>query len=70
MKSSGGICCKLEKPYSDGSANVIFEPLGFIGKLAALISRPRINLTRFHRGRTQQLDGLVWLLISTIDNLS
>jgi hypothetical protein len=27
---------------------VIFEPLDFIAKLAALISKPKVNLTRFH----------------------
>jgi len=28
--------------------HVIFDPLDFIGKLAALVPRPRVNLTRFH----------------------
>jgi hypothetical protein len=27
---------------------VIFEPLDFIARLAALVPRPRVNLTRFH----------------------
>jgi len=27
---------------------VIFEPLDFIARLAALIPKPRVNLTRFH----------------------
>jgi len=27
---------------------VIFEPLDFISKLAAMVPRPRVNLTRFH----------------------
>jgi hypothetical protein len=27
---------------------VIFEPVDFIAKLAALVPRPRVNLTRFH----------------------
>jgi len=27
---------------------VIFEPLGFIARLAALVPRPRVNFTRFH----------------------
>ncbi len=27
---------------------MIFEPLDFIAKLAALIPKPRVNLTRFH----------------------
>ena len=35
-------------PYSDGTTHVIFEPLDFIAKLAALVPKPRVNLTRFH----------------------
>jgi hypothetical protein len=27
---------------------VIFEPVDFIAKLAALVPKPRVNLTRFH----------------------
>jgi len=27
---------------------VILEPLDFIARLAALVPRPRLNLTRFH----------------------
>jgi len=27
---------------------VIFEPLDFIARLAALVLKPRVNLTRFH----------------------
>jgi hypothetical protein len=30
------------------SMHVIFEPLDFISKLAALVPKPRVNLTRFH----------------------
>jgi hypothetical protein len=30
------------------SLHVIFEPLGFIAKLAALVPKSRVNLTRFH----------------------
>ena len=28
--------------------HVIFDPLDFISRLAALVPRPRVNLTRFH----------------------
>ena len=30
------------------TTGVIFEPLDFIARLAALVPRPRVNLTRFH----------------------
>jgi hypothetical protein len=39
---------QLKTPYSDGTTHVIFEPLDFIAKLAALVPKPRLNLTRFH----------------------
>ena len=38
----------MKTPYRDGTTHVIFEPLDFIARLAALVPRPRVNLTRFH----------------------
>ena len=32
----------------DGTTHVLFEPLDFIARLAALVPKPRVNLTRFH----------------------
>ncbi|MCV4988505.1 transposase, partial [Enterobacter hormaechei] len=37
----------LKTPYRNGTTHVIFEPLDFIAKLAALVPKPRVNLTRF-----------------------
>ena len=34
-------------PYRDGTTHVIFEPLDVIARLAALVPKPRVNLTRF-----------------------
>ncbi len=34
--------------FGSGTTHVIFEPLDFMARLAALIPRPRANLTRFH----------------------
>lgn len=34
-------------PYKDGTTHVIFEPLDFMARLAALVPKPRVNLTRF-----------------------
>jgi len=48
LTSSGNIRYQLKAPYSDGTTHVIFEPLDFIAKLAALVPKPRVNLTRFH----------------------
>ena len=38
----------MKTPYRDGTKHVIFEPLDFIAKLAALVAAPRANLTGFH----------------------
>ncbi len=46
--SSGNIRYQLKTPYRDGTTHVIFEPLDSIAKFAALIPKPRVNLTRFH----------------------
>jgi hypothetical protein len=39
---------QLKTPCPDGTAHVIFEPLDFMAKLAALVPKPMVNLTRFH----------------------
>ena len=44
---SGKVRYELKTPYKDGTTHVFFEPLDFIGKLAALVPPPRLNLTRF-----------------------
>jgi hypothetical protein len=48
LTPSGNIRYQLKTPYSDGTTHVMFEPLDFIAKLAALVPKPRVNLTRFH----------------------
>ena len=47
LTAGGNIRYQLKTPYRDGTTQVIFEPLGFVARLAALIPRPRANLTRF-----------------------
>ncbi|MAD07876.1 MAG: hypothetical protein CMP86_10755 [Gammaproteobacteria bacterium] len=32
----------------DGTSHGVLSPMEFIGRLAALVPRPRVNLTRFH----------------------
>ncbi len=34
--------------HSDGTTHVLFGPLDFIARLAALVPRPRVNLTRYN----------------------
>jgi hypothetical protein len=49
----GKVRYQLKTPFRDGTtgdrrSHVIFEPLDFIARLAALVPKPRVNLTRFH----------------------
>jgi hypothetical protein len=53
MTTYGKVRYPLKTPYRDGTtgdrrSHVIFEPLDFIARLAALVPKPRVNLTRFH----------------------
>ena len=48
MTAYGQVRYELKTPYRNGTTYVIFQPLDFMAKLAALVPKPRINLTRFH----------------------
>jgi hypothetical protein len=48
LTAQGKVRYELKTLYRDGTTHVIFEPLDFIAKLAALVPKPRVNLTRFH----------------------
>jgi len=48
LTGQGHIRYELKTSYRNGTTHVIFEPLDFISKLAALVPVPRINLTRYH----------------------
>jgi len=48
LASNGNVIVGLKTPYDDGTSHVVLSPLEFIGRLAALVPRPRVNLTRFH----------------------
>ncbi len=48
LTRQGNVRYQLKTPYRDGTTHVIFEPLDFIARLAALVPKPRVNLTRFH----------------------
>jgi hypothetical protein len=48
LTPNGNIRYQLKTPYRDGTTHVIFEPLDFIARLAALVPKSRVNLTRFH----------------------
>ncbi len=48
LTSAGKVKYELKTPYRNGTTHVIFDPLDFMARLAALVPKPRVNLTRFH----------------------
>jgi hypothetical protein len=48
LANNGNVVIALKTPYDDGTTHVVLNPMEFMGRLAALVPRPRVNLTRFH----------------------
>jgi hypothetical protein len=48
LSATGKVVYTLKTPYRDGTTQVAFEPVDFIARLAALVPKPRVNLTRYH----------------------
>ena len=48
LTAGGKVRYQLKTPYNNGTTHVVFEPLDFLARLAALVPRPRVNLTRYH----------------------
>src|SRR5690606_39198779 len=48
LTEQGLIRYRLKTPFCDGTTHVLFEPLDFLARLAALVPPPRTHLTRFH----------------------
>jgi len=48
LTSNGTVRYQLKTPHRDGTTHVIFEPLDFIARLAALVPKPWLNLMGCH----------------------
>jgi hypothetical protein len=48
LSATGKVVYTLKTPYRDGTTQVAFDPVDFIARLAALVPKPRVNLTRYH----------------------
>lgn len=44
----GEVIYRFKKPWDDGTAAIKLTPMEFMERLAALVPRPRVHLTRFH----------------------
>ena len=48
LTGDGRVRLTLKTPWADGTSHLVFEPLEFLEKLAALIPRSRVNLVLYH----------------------
>src|SRR5262249_11534193 len=48
LRDDGRVRLDLKMPWHDGTRHLMFEPLEFLEKLAALIPRPEVNLIICH----------------------
>lgn len=65
LTESGQVRCALKTPYRDGTTHVIFEPEDFIARLAALVPKPRANLTRYHGVFAPASPDRAWVVPTT-----
>jgi hypothetical protein len=48
LTASGQVRYTLKTPYRDGTTHIVLEPLDLMARLAALVPKPRMHLTRYH----------------------
>jgi hypothetical protein len=48
LSKNGNLLYRFRRPWRDGSTHVVFEPLVFLERLAALVPRPRTHLVTYH----------------------
>jgi ribosomal protein S27E len=48
VMDDGRLRYALKHPYTDGTTHFLFQPLDLLARLAALVPRPRVHLTRYH----------------------
>jgi Putative transposase/Transposase zinc-binding domain len=48
LAPDGRVVLALRRPWRDGTRALVFDPLDFLARLAALTPRPRINLLIYH----------------------
>jgi|GEM_PF-639569 len=48
LAPDGRVRLALRRPWRDGTRALLFDPLDFLGRLAALTPKPRVNLLLYH----------------------
>lgn len=47
LSANGQVVYKLKNAFDNGTTHIVLEPLDLLARLASLVPRPRVNLTRF-----------------------
>ena len=48
LTPDGQVRLELRHPWRDGTTDLVFDPVEFLGRLAVLVPRPRINLLLYY----------------------
>jgi len=48
LTPDGQVRLELRHPWADGTTHLVFDPVSFLGRLAVLVPRPRVNLVLYH----------------------
>jgi hypothetical protein len=48
VTAEGEVRLALRHPWGDGTTHVVFDPVEFLGRLAVLVPRPRVNLILYY----------------------
>ena len=48
VTGDGQVLLQFRQPWRDGTTHLVFDPVEFMGRLAVLVPRPRINLVLYH----------------------
>jgi hypothetical protein len=48
VTSDGRVRVSLRQPWRDGTTDFVFDPVDFLGRLAVLVPRPRVNLILYY----------------------
>lgn len=48
VTSDGRVHVSLREPWRDGTTDFVFDPVDFLGRLAVLVPRPRVNLILYY----------------------
>ena len=48
LTAQGDLRYRIKSPWRDGTTHLILHPLDFLARLASLVPKPRVHLTRYH----------------------